>query len=445
MCGIVFAIVERGKASTAAFSRYKEQKNRGKEGYGAVCADRNVVNAVYRSENEEGIQEMLGNDASMALFHHRKPTSTPNFEECTHPILVSNELLEYDYYVVHNGVISNAYEMYDSLVKLGFEFTTEIAEGFMTRGRSYFNGKKKFNDSEAFAIDLAIAIEEGRGKLKSLGSIAFVALQVNKETKEVETVFYGRNPSNPLVYSRRKGTLIIASEGKGEQVAVHALHAYETATGSVTVSELDIGLKYVVPEKKEPRPESFTRMLPAGSGGGTAGPASSVLEQVAENARRRNATNDIIKNQIFHLSKKDRKRLKYGIESRTITVLDRFGKYNQLQYVVKGECLLGTTIHEDDAELSMLPYHWEWYFRVTARQKELVRQMKKHRNDGDFDKEAVVRQLKNCARELEIISDSVNLVAEAGFRNKFQLDEPVDGEERDIPRLWDMPRKIAIN
>jgi len=43
----------------------------------------------------------------MIIAHHRYPTSTKNLINQTHPIQVSNELLEHDYLVIHNGVITN--------------------------------------------------------------------------------------------------------------------------------------------------------------------------------------------------------------------------------------------------------------------------------------------------------------------------------------------------
>jgi len=154
------------------------------------------------------------------LFHHRAPTSTENTEETAHPFLVSNPKLKFDYYLIHNGVIGNCSKLKDEHEKLGFEYSSEITiESTITR----FVGKKKqkqivettqkveFNDSESLAIEFALFNEGLKKEIDCIGSIAFIALQVDKKTKEVVATHYGRG-TNPIKYFHSHGLLMLTSE-----------------------------------------------------------------------------------------------------------------------------------------------------------------------------------------------------------------------------------------
>lgn len=423
MCGIAYVYTAKGRASKLAFQRYIQQKKRGSEGYGAVCVSHRIVNKVYRSEQEEGIKSILGNKSDMILFHHRRPTSTPNFEECTHPIFVSNELLEYDYYVTHNGVISNALELKTRFNKLGFNYLTEVEEVYKTRNNKTYTTKIiKFNDSESLAIDLAIAIEEGKKSLDSKGTIAFVAMQVNKESKVVENIFYGRNLNSPLVVQKKDGNIIIASEGEGDIVAMHTLFCFDTSTKIITSTKLDVGTNYSVPS-----PIEYTRNHSDTD-------RTKVLfdSSYHDEGRHHHATHDILKHHrarhFKHLTKKELKRLRFHVEERIINVADKHGKIEEIKYIVKGQHLLYTTIYQDDIERSMLSYHWFWYLRVIKNKSDFEYQIKKHKGNIQFEyqKRLLVNQLKNCAKEFEIISEAVNKIAANDIKNRKLLDEAAD-------------------
>lgn len=264
MCGIVYTEmkIERG-AGRKTWKKYKQQAHRGKEGYGAVTIDGNVFRDVYRSEDEEGIKSIREDNATCILFHHRFPTSTPNLEDCTHPIYVSNKTLEYDYYVVHNGVISNASILRSRFEAIGFEYTTVVQNYYKTKNEIVRADRvEKFNDSESLAIDLAIAIEENDTKIQSEGSIAFVALQICKDSGIVNKVYFGHNDRSPLILSDTNECRIISSEGGGKSLATNMLFSMDIGGGLIDNRALQIGTTYITPSVKPYTPPESTLPLP---------------------------------------------------------------------------------------------------------------------------------------------------------------------------------------
>jgi hypothetical protein len=67
---------------------------------------------------------------------------------------VSNKMLKFDYYVVHNGMISNDEELKKEHEKLGFAYTTKCMEYQSKFYNKFFikclslNSLFKFSDSE---------------------------------------------------------------------------------------------------------------------------------------------------------------------------------------------------------------------------------------------------------------------------------------------------------
>ena len=275
MCGIVLTQTKNKKATRDAYIKYKAQEKRGTEGYGCLIANNNSIFNLYRATDENQIRVIRKAKASFALLHHRKPTSTPNLRECTHPIFVSNDILEYDYYVVHNGVISNCDELKTTFEGMGFNYTTEIENVYRIGGKiinSYCS--VEYNDSESLAIDLAIAIEDKLEKTTAKGSIAFVVLQLKKGTGDILKIYYGRNALNPLKVSYNSGLLNLSSEGVGmADVLPHTMWVYDTTTNQTVDYPFEIGVKpavytpppttYVYPTKyKDVTPYSEDRKIP---------------------------------------------------------------------------------------------------------------------------------------------------------------------------------------
>lgn len=243
MCGIVFVSrLDNSSPRRIVEKRYEKQKTRGKSGFGYVAIRGTEVVSYVRREEEAEILQCLRKErkATEILFHHRFPTSTPNVVEGAHPILVKNQYLDYDYYVVHNGIISNDTDLKKEHEKLGFKYTTEMHEQLITSGKNYIY-EKQFNDSEAFAIDLALVLEGKQKELESKGSIAFIALRVKKNSGKLVSLHYGRNFSNPLKIEKNKFFLSITSEGEGEIVEPQAIHSYDYNTGKTSKKDISIG------------------------------------------------------------------------------------------------------------------------------------------------------------------------------------------------------------
>lgn len=253
MCGIVTVIRKDGhKAIKQTMKAYENQKSRGQLGFGYVAFSNGEVEDVCRNSTEKGIYLALRHLNSEAIiFHHRFPTSTPNFKEGAHPIYVSNPRLKYDYYVVHNGVITNDDYLKEQHEKLGYKYTTEMTkfEVWTTRDEEYTEKtvEVKFNDSECLAIELAECIENGKDKVEAYGSIAFVCMQTTKDDGQnvikVNNVFFGRN-TNPLKLENNNNFLKLSSEGNGELVKEHTLFKYDPNINLLSEKECQFGSKY---------------------------------------------------------------------------------------------------------------------------------------------------------------------------------------------------------
>jgi len=197
---------------------YKKQDHRGKQGYGFISIHNGKIHQLFRGKTEEEAQAALVRDRSeIILFHHRYPTSTKNVLGATHPIFVSHEELEYDYYVAHNGVIINDDELKLKHNKLGYVYTTEFTEKTIV---TYKDGRAEevsseypvFNDSEALAIELARFIENIDERVHVRGGAAFWGVKVKKGTNDVVSMFFGKNYGRDLCVEDTNKWYIVASE-----------------------------------------------------------------------------------------------------------------------------------------------------------------------------------------------------------------------------------------
>lgn len=228
MCGIVYVRRHDGKpAAKSVRKRYDNQKTRGMEGFGYVAVHDNQIVSVARAQTEHEIMQKLEREtAEEILFHHRMPTSGPNVQEMAHPILVQHGTLQHDYFIVHNGVISNSRTRKEAHTKRGFTYTTELREGFQSvvTKAVYHTGYTKFNDSESLAIDTALALELQEG-IESTGSAAVVGLAV-KDGSVVERFFY-RNRGNPLYYKQDRVMTTLTSVGGGTEVPTTSIMRFD--------------------------------------------------------------------------------------------------------------------------------------------------------------------------------------------------------------------------
>lgn len=212
---------------------YEDQHTRGKEGFGIIRIDAKKNVTVDRAtEPVKFMLDLKMNLSPMIIAHHRTPTSTDNKLSQTHPIFVNHESLGYDYFVVHNGVISNADDLADKHSKIGFTYTTKVPDA-KKFGYQYYRSNE-FNDSEAFAIELALFIEGRSTHLGHKGSAAYIALQTNKKTGKAERVFFGRD-GNPLKVYKTNGQLVMSSEGIGEAIPIDILHHFEIGDDNLMI------------------------------------------------------------------------------------------------------------------------------------------------------------------------------------------------------------------
>lgn len=278
MCGIVHVKKAPGQpAWRTVLKRFNDQRSRGTRGFGYVAVKEGIVVSVQRAREEAEIAALLRNeDAEEIMFHHRMPTSTPNYVGAAHPITIDNPALEYRYEIIHNGVINNADKLKKDHEELGFVYSTEyeletITET-KTKERLVFSGgvieeeddewlekfdktsKSGFNDSESLAYELALVLEGWKNEVDITGGAAFMVYQVERETNRVVSLYYGSNAGRPLVLevqgkgkkAKKRGVdpmIVIKSEGKGTKLDTDTLYRIEyTDEGPInSATELKIG------------------------------------------------------------------------------------------------------------------------------------------------------------------------------------------------------------
>lgn len=245
MCGIIY--VKRGNKSQAkktVIKRFNNQRARGTKGFGYIPVKDGKVTEVKRFELEaDMLKELQKENTDEILFHHRYPTSTPNYKEVAHPISVESDLLKKNYYVIHNGMISNDVYLRKEHEEQGFEYTTKIVkeESYTIQGETTVTTQEDFyNDSEVFAIDLALYLEKKQDKIKARGSIAFICFETDKEGN-IEYIHYGHNSSNPLVLEENKGMFVLKSVGHGKQIEQDVIVSVNYKTKEVTENNVNIG------------------------------------------------------------------------------------------------------------------------------------------------------------------------------------------------------------
>lgn len=246
MCGIIHVKKFNGsRAAKMVNKRYQRQKERGKEGFGFVSLVEERIGRYVRCETEEEILRILRQeDEGEVLFHHRKPTSTPNFKEAAHPIMVDHPSLSHIYYIAHNGVIHGTDELRKKHEKQGFKYQTLFTTYFMSTDKKVRRDVKgdKWNDSESFAIELAKDLDRGEHGLPDIsGTVAFVAIQIDRKTKIATSLFWGRNHGSPLKYDKTPDYMVISSDGQGTEVKTHVLHEYDYETGSIITRAYSVG------------------------------------------------------------------------------------------------------------------------------------------------------------------------------------------------------------
>ena len=224
MCGLVGVISKKKKhTGQKVYNLYKKQETRGKDGYGYIAINDGKIVNIVRATTEEAVRKHIMNErAEIVLFHHRKPTSTVNTLRTTHPMFVSNDELEYDYYFMHNGVVTNTDWLKARHEEKGYKYTTEsIIHEYMVYadGHKEFvdTGKNNHNDSESLAIELARFADGKSDNVNTYGAAAFLGVKVEKGTDNVLEIMYGQNYGRSLKSEENNKWRIITSE-TGEDV-----------------------------------------------------------------------------------------------------------------------------------------------------------------------------------------------------------------------------------
>lgn len=241
MCGIITIIKKKddGVVTAAAISgMLTEQISRGSQGFGYIGFGDKVETYVRRESRAEIEKCLEKNDSQNIMFHHRLPTSTPNYADCTHPIKVSNPELDYDYYLVHNGVISNDHILKEEHNALGYIYNTTVES--ITKTANHLDKKEKWNDSEALAIDVARMLDGKKDDISAKGSIAFNCMQVEKGTQVVKKVYFGRNIS-PLTINFTEDSLVLRSQGESKSIDADRLYTFDPVTFKMESKDLKIG------------------------------------------------------------------------------------------------------------------------------------------------------------------------------------------------------------
>lgn len=263
MCGIVAKLSTQKQAAVNLdiADQFDEQRSRGVKGFGFIGIDQEGYATVRRAREEPKIlADLYKTDYPAIVFHHRLPTSTENTQRQTHPMYISADTLVHDYLVVHNGVIRNADELKELHEELGFKYLTAVEEvtrkwhgpkyvkGVMTQKGEYVDvTEEAFNDSEALAIEVARVIEGHTNEIGALGSVAFIAVQLDKKNGKVTNYMFGRNNSNPLNMFKTKTSISLSSEGMGQAIEPFVLHT--VAPGSVNVTKHPLAFVEPAPVK----------------------------------------------------------------------------------------------------------------------------------------------------------------------------------------------------
>ena len=262
MCGIILAVNTNKKEKSKSvnnfiINQYEDQYSRGKEGFGIIRLNPESFEIDRATEPYKFLINLYQKESAMMIVHHRTPTSTANKISQTHPILVSNKYLEHDYLIIHNGIIYNAEENKKEHEALGFKYQTELKKQEESEYSYYRN--HTFNDSESLAVEMSLFIENKIKEIRTRGSMAFIALQIERKTQKPLQVFFGRkdNPLNMYEYKdKTKSNLRLSSEGIGEPIKESLLYSFKISDKQINIKKTK--MKFVKREetKEEIKPHT---------------------------------------------------------------------------------------------------------------------------------------------------------------------------------------------
>ena len=212
MCGLIGIINRKNNTENnqQIIDQYQDQITRGQQGFGIVTISKNSFKIHRATHDSKALLDLYQmNKEQIILFHHRYPTSTNNKIKQTHPIYVSHPELKFDWYIMHNGVISNDYKLKNKHEnELGYVYTTNEEQTYTNSMSKYI----RFNDSESFAIELARHLEKKSDEITSQGGASWIAFKINKKTNKPISILWGTNGKNPLDISYTKNSIFLGSK-----------------------------------------------------------------------------------------------------------------------------------------------------------------------------------------------------------------------------------------
>lgn len=225
MCGLIYG---RSKNSLRPINKFiikqfEQQKNRGLQGFGLYDVEQE--NIVKETQEKNIMRWIRKHPTSEILFHHRLPTSTSNTKDTAHPFS-TKDFFSKEYILIHNGIINNSYELARGHNELGITYWSTTEGG-------------RFNDSEALLWDFALFKEKNQSEMKAKGSMAFICIEKDRDTK-AKKLYYYHNSANPLYKRETKKFFMLSSEDKemnGNSIPINTLYCYDYDT-EITESEM---------------------------------------------------------------------------------------------------------------------------------------------------------------------------------------------------------------
>lgn len=183
------------------------------------------------------------------LFHHRMATSTPDVRNACHPFSTKNAFAN-QYIGIHNGVITNSYQLKDIHKALGIEYVSNQPPVGATQ-------YVKFNDSEALIFDLARYFEGEVDELTATGNDAFIVLKKDPSGKPTK-LFFGHNSGNPLMMKLTKNSLTLSSVGEGKAIPTDTLHIWDYETHELRTVPMKIPMNNWSQHRYVPKQQETT-------------------------------------------------------------------------------------------------------------------------------------------------------------------------------------------
>ncbi len=227
MCGIIGVYVvekERKELVKTLIEIYKNQRERGNDGFGYAIRGRGVFKRERFTDDYSSFMSLILDLKDVVkdmavIYHHRLPTSTSNGVKFNHPLTNCKENM----FLIHNGIIWGYREHYERL-KETHKFETEGKVStwyysYKSRGKTVFvRYEDGITDSEIITHYLEDYIEEGKLKegirkmSKEIDGSYAMAFILSPKVERRRRIYLLRH-SNPIwVYQDKKGNTYFSSE-----------------------------------------------------------------------------------------------------------------------------------------------------------------------------------------------------------------------------------------